>query len=100
MTNQEKNIAINYMSDSDINEKIKKMISISKKKNEEMKILTLNSEQLIKNIDEKVVLMEAASAIEEMRKFIKDIVENAKNMTFTINKSAVIVSVITEHQNI
>jgi len=100
MSNLEKNIAINYISDSSINEKIEKMIRKSKKHNEEMKIFADNSEQLIKNIDEKVVLLEAASSIEEMRKFIKNIVENAKNMTFTATESALIVSALTSHKNI
>ena len=86
----ENNIANYFVSTDLIEGKIDKL----KMHNEELKIFSHDAEQLTRNMDEKVILLEAINAIREMRGIIMDMIENSKNMNISIKGSLVAIQEI------
>ena len=86
----ENNIANYFVSTDLIEEKIDKL----KMHNEELNFFSHDAEQLTRNMDEKVILLEAINAIREMRGIIMDMIENSKNMNISIKGSLVAIQEI------
>ena len=88
MVNLRKNIEIGFTSKSGLEEKIEETICISNKLDEDSISFAHNAVELTKNIDEKIVIMEATGTIEEMRKSIKNITQNIESKTFSTKEAS------------